>query len=132
MRSFSRLLATAVKRTKKEGSAPRTVKKKTETEDLSYVFNINDIDIDAFETEMVRCTEFLEVGMKNREALARLEDRLTSVNAELIAHMDVFSEVDDAKVILVDVLFFFGLKHRHRTRSGRNKAKPFSLFLTSS
>ncbi len=54
--------------------------------------------MDAFEKEMVRCSDLIAIAMKNREVLESLEDKLVALNADVVAHSDVYREVDDAKV----------------------------------
>lgn len=66
--------------------------------DLSIVFNPRDIDIDAFEKDMIRCTDYIAIAMKNRELLEQFEDRLVALNADIVAHADVYREVDEEKV----------------------------------
>jgi len=89
-------------------------------EDFSILFNPRNIDIDAFEKEMVRCADFISIAMQNNELLDDLEGRLVAVDAEIVTHADVYRKVDEAKVIVVFVLegFCFFFIVRNRTMSG--------------
>lgn len=85
---------------KNEKRAPAKQEAAALDEDLSILFNPRNIDIDAFEKEMVRCADLISIAMQNKELLDDLEDRLAAVDAEVVTHTDVYRKVDEAKVCI--------------------------------